>query len=85
MGPAQGDALASPRRLRRSWTELQRDLRDGPDASIRRLLEPSPAAEVETQVLAGLRLGAISSDEMDRLKSLWLLRVLYSHNPLGEP
>src|SRR5438552_10500248 len=63
-----------------TWSELQRDLRDGPDACVRRLLEPAPIATVDTQILAGLRQGAIDSSEMDRLKAWWLWRVLYSHD-----
>lgn len=66
------------------WSELQRDLREGPDASVCRLLEPPPAATVETQILDGLRRSAVDSGEMDRLKAWWLWRVVYSHDPLGE-
>jgi uncharacterized protein (DUF1800 family) len=67
-----------------AWSELQRDLRAGPEASVRRLLEPAPAAADQTQILQGLRQGAIASGEMDRLKAWWLWRVLYSHDPIGE-
>jgi uncharacterized protein (DUF1800 family) len=67
-----------------TWSELQRDLRAGPEASVRRLLEPPPPAPDQTQILQGLRQGAIDSGETDRLKAWWLWRVLYAHDPLGE-
>jgi uncharacterized protein (DUF1800 family) len=67
-----------------NWGELQSALRAGPEASVRRLLEPAPAATTHSQVLDGLRRGAVDSGEMDRLKAWWLWRVVYSHDPLLE-
>jgi uncharacterized protein (DUF1800 family) len=65
-----------------TWAELQRDLRDGPAASVNRLLNaPVPATE-EVQVLESLRAGSRESE--DRLKAWWLYRVVFGPDPLRE-
>jgi uncharacterized protein (DUF1800 family) len=66
------------------WAELRRDLRDGPAASVARLLLPRTPTVEEQQVLASLRQGVLDSSDADRLKAWWLYRVLYDPDPLRE-
>jgi uncharacterized protein (DUF1800 family) len=73
-----------------SWNELQRDLADGPDASIARLLngqargprEGSPESFQATAALLGD--AAVASDDPARLKAWWVYRILFTPDPLGE-
>jgi hypothetical protein len=67
-----------------TWPELRRDLRDGPAASVDRLLNPPAASTDETQVLDSLRQGVVSSGDGERLKAWWLYRALYDRDPLRE-
>jgi len=67
-----------------AWSEMQRDLRDGPEVSVRRLLEPSPQTAGELRILDSLGQGAIDVDDGDRLKAWWLARILRSADPLTE-
>ncbi len=64
--------------------ELQRDLRDGPEASVNRFLSPRAPTTEETQVLDSLRQGVLASGDSERLKAWWLYRVLYDADPLRE-
>src|SRR5207302_10504302 len=64
--------------------ELQRDLRDGPAASVERLLNPRAPSADEGQVLDSLRQGVLDARDPDRLKAWWLYRVLYDADPLRE-
>jgi hypothetical protein len=68
-----------------NWDELQRDLADGPEVSIARLL----AGKSRTQsVPEGFErtssLLADTASEPERLKAWWVYRMLYSPDPLGE-
>src|SRR5260370_36174269 len=67
-----------------SWAELQRDLKDGPIASVDRLLKPRQMTTEERDVLGGLREGVLKSGDSERLKAWWLYRILYDPDPLGE-
>jgi uncharacterized protein (DUF1800 family) len=67
-----------------TWAELQRDLKDGPAASVERLLRPRARTGEEQQVLDSLRQGVLDSGDADRLKAWWLYRVLYDPDPLRE-
>jgi uncharacterized protein (DUF1800 family) len=67
-----------------TWAELQRDLKDGPAASVDRLLQPRESTGEEKQVLASLRQGVLDSNDGERLKAWWLYRVLYDPDPLTE-
>jgi uncharacterized protein (DUF1800 family) len=73
-----------------SWAELKRDLADGPDASITRLLEgkahPAGAPEPEDFERTATVLGeaATASSDPGRLKAWWFYRLLFSPDPLGE-
>src|SRR5579862_3938757 len=67
-----------------TWAMLQRDLRAGLAASVDRLMTPPALSSDEQQVLDSLRQGAVQVRESDRLKALWLYRILYDPDPLGE-
>ena len=73
-----------------TWNELQRDLRDGPDAAIDRVVEAfknsdrgqaSGASEQMSSVICD---AAVASNNIERLKAWWLYRMLNSSDPLGE-
>jgi hypothetical protein len=64
--------------------QLERDVKDGPTASVGRLFRPRLLSGDEKQVLDSLRRGVLGSDEPDRLKAWWLYRVLYDPDPLRE-
>jgi uncharacterized protein (DUF1800 family) len=63
---------------------LERDVKDGPAASVGRLLRPLPMNDDEKQVLDSLRQGVLDSRDAGRLKAWWLYRVLYDPDPLRE-
>jgi uncharacterized protein (DUF1800 family) len=71
-----------------TWTEIQRDLKDGPKASIDRLLagrvygEVTPADFARAADLLGTAAGD-SGDPM-RLRAWWVYRMLFGPDPLGE-
>jgi uncharacterized protein (DUF1800 family) len=77
-----------------TWDELQRDLAEGPEASIGRLLRGQarsrPAADADAAVDDFERLStlladaAVASGEPGRLKAWWIYRMLFSPDPLGE-
>jgi uncharacterized protein (DUF1800 family) len=67
-----------------TWAELQRDLKDGPEASVERLLKPRSMTTDEKQVLDSLRQGVLESNDADRLKAWWLYRILYDPDTLRE-
>ena len=71
-----------------TWPEIRRDLKDGPDASIGRLLAGtsrigglSEEFESTSKVLAD---AAVASGDSNRLKAWWIFRMLGSPDPLGE-
>jgi uncharacterized protein (DUF1800 family) len=69
------------------WNGLQRDLKDGPEASIRRLL--AGAADTHTpkdfEVAAGvLSDSAAAAGDLNRLKAAWFYRMLLGPDPVGE-
>ncbi|HEV8002374.1 MAG TPA: DUF1800 domain-containing protein [Planctomycetaceae bacterium] len=71
-----------------TWSEIQRDLRDGPDTSITRLLRGRSRTDGTVKdfdtVSAALADSAASSAAPDRLKAWWVFRMLFSPDPLGE-
>src|SRR5262245_34117008 len=67
-----------------TWAELQRDLKDGPAASVERLLKPRSATPEETAIRDALRDGVQRSGDPERLKAWWLYRILYDPDPLRE-
>jgi uncharacterized protein (DUF1800 family) len=70
-----------------TWEELQRDLKDGPSASIDRLLAGQASITVPPQfaTIADLLAdSAVASGDMGRLKAWWFYRMLFGPDPLGE-
>jgi Protein of unknown function (DUF1800) len=71
-----------------TWTEIQRDLHDGPQASIERVLAGRsvtlgvPAEFQQTANLLGE--SAASSGDAARLKAWWIYRMLFGPDPLTE-
>lgn len=70
-----------------TWAEVQRDLKDGPVASVERLLTGkagmhAPPTFDSTAVL--LADAATASGEAGRLKAWWIYRMLFGPDPLGE-
>jgi len=71
-----------------TWAELQRDLKDGPEASVARVLAGTSRLggvpeefEATSSLLAD---AAVASGDVDRLRAWWLFRMLGSPDPLGE-
>ncbi len=99
LGPLLADAQA-PWDLRRvvhlhrragfaaTWDELQRDLKDGPDASIDRLLNSTSrirgVPDDFESIAALLADAAVAADDPARLKAWWVYRMLFGPDPLGE-
>jgi uncharacterized protein (DUF1800 family) len=73
-----------------SWPEIERDLTEGPDASVTRLLEgkarppAAPDPEEFERISTLLADAAIASSDAGRLKAWWFYRLLFSPDPLGE-
>ncbi|MFO0891285.1 MAG: DUF1800 family protein [Isosphaeraceae bacterium] len=71
-----------------TWAELERDLADGPERAVRRVLageccsEGVPASFEFTATLLGDSAG--SSSDPRRLQAWWLYRMLFSPDPLQE-
>jgi uncharacterized protein (DUF1800 family) len=71
-----------------TWSEIQRDLKDGPSASVDRLLNgtargSSVPADFE-RVATLLADAAVSAADPARLKAWWVYRMLFGPDPLGE-
>ncbi|HSG73052.1 MAG TPA: DUF1800 domain-containing protein [Planctomycetaceae bacterium] len=71
-----------------TWGEIQRDLVDGPEASIERVLSGSPRTEsavddfdAMARIIAD---AAVRSKQPDRLKAWWMYRMLFTPHPLTE-
>src|SRR5438128_3379743 len=67
-----------------TWAELQRDLKDGPTASVDRLLKPRMHTPQETETVAAIRQGALESRDPQRLKAWWLYHIWLGPDPLRE-
>ncbi|HLJ98159.1 MAG TPA: DUF1800 domain-containing protein [Gemmataceae bacterium] len=71
-----------------TWSEIQRDLADGPKASIDRILagkacsQGVPEGFSKTAALLGD--AAAASGDPARLKAWWIYRMLFGPDPLGE-
>jgi uncharacterized protein (DUF1800 family) len=69
------------------WSNLQRDLKAGPEASVNRLLKGTDDAQTPpdfastAEVLAD---AAATAGDINRLKAAWFYRMLFSPDPLGE-
>src|SRR3954471_512969 len=70
-----------------TWAELQRDLADGPRASVGRLLAGAArAAGIPDGFDATARLlaeAAVSSNDPARLKAWWVFRMFFGPDPLA--
>ena len=70
------------------WKVIQRDLRDGPEAAIGRLLSASApggdAASDFEQSSDAIAQGAVAAGSVGRLKAWWLFRMLLGPDPLLE-
>ena len=70
-----------------NWAEIQRDLKDGPEASINRILTGSSRTgvpdgfESKANLLAD---AAVASADINRLRAWWIFRMLASPDPLAE-
>jgi uncharacterized protein (DUF1800 family) len=72
------------------WAVLERDLQDGPDAAVARLLKGEPTSGDGTPAAAfdslldrmGDELGANAT--LPRLQSIWLYRMIFTPHPLRE-
>src|SRR5262245_54350371 len=72
-----------------TWNEIQRDLKDGPKASIDRVLSGKSATEgvpKNFEEIAEERLGpsATASRDPFRLKAWWVYRMMFGPDPLTE-
>lgn len=71
-----------------TWSEIQRDLHDGPKAAVDRLLAGQAYSngvpddfEAMSQVIGD---AAVSANNPNRLKAWWLYRMIFSPDPLTE-
>jgi uncharacterized protein (DUF1800 family) len=71
-----------------AWAEIQRDLKDGPQASIDRLLSGKVRSqgvpEDFERVSALLADSAVAAGDAGRLKAWWVYRMLFGPDPLTE-
>lgn len=71
-----------------TWEVIERDLKEGPQAAIDRLLEGkagTAATPNEFESLAAtIGDAAVASGNLYRLKAWWLYRMVFSPDPLGE-
>jgi uncharacterized protein (DUF1800 family) len=68
-----------------TWSEIQRDLKDGPGPSIDRLLSGTSRSQgvpAEFEQTAALLLD--TATDTGRLKAWWIYRMLFGPDPLGE-
>jgi uncharacterized protein (DUF1800 family) len=70
------------------WKDLQRDLRDGVDSSVDRLLHGKSREDSVPTRFADLSAmaadAAITTNDPERLKAWWIYRMLFGPDPLGE-
>lgn len=71
-----------------TWSEIQRDLRDGPEAAVTRLLRGQPRIdgvfddfEAMAQTIGD---AAVAANNPNRLKAWWVYRMLFTPDPLAE-
>jgi uncharacterized protein (DUF1800 family) len=70
-----------------TWGEIQRDLKDGPQSSIDRLLRGAASAHTPAAFAATADLladAAVTAGDVGRLKACWMYRMLFGPDPLGE-
>jgi uncharacterized protein (DUF1800 family) len=71
-----------------TWKEIERDLHDGPEATVARLVEGQARLEGVPEGFESLATiigqAAVDSGSAERLKAWWLYRCLFSPHPLQE-
>ncbi len=69
-----------------TWSEIDRDLKAGPAASVDRLLAPPEPAREEREAIDSLRDGILNAGDMqvERLKAYCLYRMVFGSDPLQE-
>ncbi len=68
-----------------TWDEIRRDLADGPEPSVGRLLSgTSRARGVPEHFEKRAATLAVASGDTGQLKALWVYRMLFGPDPLGE-
>jgi uncharacterized protein (DUF1800 family) len=70
-----------------TWGEIQRDLKDGPKASVDRLLKGTTSAHMPDTFAATADLladSAVAAGDLGRLKAWWAYRMVFGPDPLGE-
>jgi uncharacterized protein (DUF1800 family) len=70
-----------------TWGEVQRDLKDGPRASVDRLLAGTASSVTPAEFASTADLladAAVSAGEIGRLKAWWVYRMLFGPDPLRE-
>jgi uncharacterized protein (DUF1800 family) len=71
-----------------TWQEVQRDLKDGPQASVERLLAGKARSqgvpEDFTATAEALARAAVAAGDSNRVKAWWVYRMLFGPDPLGE-
>ena len=71
-----------------TWKEIERDLHDGPEAAVTRLIEGQARLEGVPEGFEALSAiigqAAVDSGSAERLKAWWLYRCLFSPHPLQE-
>src|SRR5437870_2330796 len=70
-----------------TWREIQRDLKDGPRASVDRLLKGTATLHSPESFAATAELladSAVAAGDIGRLKAWWMYRMLFGPDPLGE-
>ena len=72
------------------WAVLQRDLRDGPDRSVDRMLDGEPttsdgrSAAESDGLFDGMAAQLAPSASLTRLQGIWLYRMIFTAHPLRE-
>lgn len=70
-----------------NWTELERDLADGPQKAVDRFIRPATSGKSADSFEAMARTigdAAAASNNSNRLKAWWIYRMLFTPDPLGE-
>lgn len=71
-----------------TWPEIERDLKEGPEASVTRVLagnvRTGPNSHDFRAITAALADAAIQANDPDRLKAWWVNRMMCGPDPLGE-
>jgi len=68
-----------------TWNQIQRDLHDGPEVAIARLLDTKNDTNVDFEQLSSTICdAAVSANDINRLKAWWLYRMLFSNQSLTE-